>query len=83
MDCINMTKSELVAAINALPGEKVTTRPRKDTLIEVYLIRKEAEASVLKAANKKKKEVNYLGTAKAETEEKMSLLERFVKKLFG
>lgn len=31
-----MTKAELVEAINALPGENVTMRPRKSTLEEVY-----------------------------------------------
>ena len=32
----DFTKQELVDMINDLPGDNVTTRPRKSTLIEIY-----------------------------------------------
>lgn len=35
-----LTKQQLVDRINNLPGPKVTTRPRKDTLLEIYEDRK-------------------------------------------
>ena len=42
---MDYTKKELVEMINALPGPMVTTRPRKDTLLEILAERQEdAEA---------------------------------------
>ena len=42
-----MTKAELVAMINALPGPKVTGRARKDVLMQILVDREEnvAEAA--------------------------------------
>ena len=42
-----MTKKELVAAINALPGVKVTDRARKATLIEILEERKTPKSTPL------------------------------------
>ncbi len=39
MNNTDLTKAELVAMINALPGPEVTTRPRKDTLVEILIDR--------------------------------------------
>ncbi len=39
MNNTDLTKAELVAMINALPGPEVTSRPRKDTLVEILMDR--------------------------------------------
>ena len=39
-----LSKQELVDAINALPGDKVTTRPKKSILEEIYQERLEDQA---------------------------------------
>ena len=43
MDLSHYTKKELVSMINQLEGPEVTTRPRKDTLIEILLERMPVE----------------------------------------